>query len=57
MADNQETKPATDVKPEKKTMTAEAVRGLAEANQVGLIQWPIIFYWGSGHRFALIVKK
>jgi hypothetical protein len=44
-------------KPEKKTMTAEAVRGLAEANQVGLIQWPIIFYWGSGHQFDLIVKK
>jgi len=44
-------------KPEKKTMTAEEVRGLAEANQASLIQWPIIFYWGSGHRLALIVKK
>jgi hypothetical protein len=44
-------------KPEKKTMTVEEVRGIAEANQASLIQWPIIFYWGSGHRFALIVKK
>jgi hypothetical protein len=44
-------------KPEKKTMTVEEVRGIAEANQASLIQWPIIFYWGSGHQFALIVKK
>ncbi len=43
--------------PEKKTMTVEEVRGIAKANQASLIQWPRLFYWGSGHRFALIDKK
>ncbi len=46
-----------DGKPPKMTMTVEHVRRLARECGAELIAWPAVLLAGSGHRYALMVKR
>ncbi len=46
-----------DKKPPKMTMTVERVRELANAGGFDLVEWPALAHLGSGHRYALMVKR
>lgn len=46
-----------DRKPPKMTMTVHRVRELATQGGFELVQWPALAHMGSGHRYALMVKR
>lgn len=46
-----------DKKPPKMTMTVDRVRELASEGGADLVAWPALSHLGSGHRYALMVKR
>lgn len=46
-----------DKKPPKMTMTVARVRELAREGGFELVEWPALARLGSGHRYALMVKR
>jgi SAM-dependent methyltransferase len=46
-----------DKKPPKMTMTVQRVRELADQGGFDLVEWPALACLGSGHRYALMVKR
>lgn len=46
-----------DKKPPKMTMTVSRVRELANEGGFDLVAWPALSHLGSGHRYALMVKR
>ena len=46
-----------DKKPPKMTMTVDRVRELANEGGADLVAWPALANLGSGHRYALMVKR
>jgi ubiquinone/menaquinone biosynthesis C-methylase UbiE len=46
-----------DKKPPKMTMTVDRVRELANEGGADLVAWPALSHLGSGHRYALMVKR